>query len=111
MTKTGHTPTPWASDIVPASDWGPAYVRSIVGPDGRTIRVHGLALSSGDEPEANADLIVRAVNSHDALVAALLEARATMLSPAGAYEPVINKIDAAIALAEGRASLTERASP
>ena len=40
-----------------------------------------------------------------ALVAALLEARATMLSPAGAYEPVINKIDAAIALAECRASL------
>ena len=43
--------------------------------------------------------ICRAANSHDAMLAALKEARATMIAPAAAYEPVINQIDVAIALA------------
>lgn len=63
---SAETPRPWKADISPATDYGPAYVRAIVGLDGGTIRVSGFALSSGDEPEANAELIVRAVNSLEA---------------------------------------------
>lgn len=80
MSKTAHTPTPWA-------------VEDPFGPEQYSIVQDGLAaydwqfiahvpvgnLVDGEFPrmqaEANAAFIVRAVNSHDALVSALEEAR------------------------------------
>jgi hypothetical protein len=61
-----HTPTPWMPD-----DSG--HVR---GADGRkiTLALSGLALSCGvpsEQDKADGAFVLRAVNSHDALVAAL----------------------------------------
>ena len=63
MTKP--TPTPWA--IVPGYDW-----QTICGPNGDRIgTVKRLTGSDAKVGMANARLIVRAVNSHEALVEAL----------------------------------------
>lgn len=59
-----HTPTPWTLNKYDE----PA------GPHGDNIRVKGFALTSSDEARANSALIVRAVNSHEALVEALRKA-------------------------------------
>ncbi|MBZ9922162.1 hypothetical protein LB579_31245 [Mesorhizobium sp. BR1-1-7] len=59
----------------------------------------GDVIASCDDIEWR-DRIVTSVNSHDALVAALEEARRTLFSD-GAREPAINQIDAALALARG----------
>jgi hypothetical protein len=61
--------------------------------------------SDGHSPEANADLIVRACNSHADLVAALIEAR-DWLKYLGAFNPnrlpgSADRIDNAIAKANG----------
>ena len=72
-----HTPTPWRADMgeFPPQMKLEPYLRSYVGPDGETIRVKGFALSGGnvemDEARANSEFIVKAVNCHDDLVAAL----------------------------------------
>jgi hypothetical protein len=64
-----HTPTPWAQN-----KYGEP-----VGPDGDNIRAKGLALTNSDEAQANTAFIVKAVNSHDALVEALRGARPILL--------------------------------
>jgi hypothetical protein len=72
-----HTPTPWALDTREFSDWG-----WIVGPDGLLVTSTCVGAryteEEGNEARrnkttpptvaANADLIIKAVNSHDALI-------------------------------------------
>lgn len=100
-----HTETPWKQD-----KWS-----AIKTPDGETLLVVGVAMPSGthpkaDEAEANTAFIVRAVNSHDALLAAcksLMEMLGDYIV-CGAISPrqrsenykTMNEARAAIALAE-----------
>lgn len=63
---------------------------------------------SDDEVLANAALIVRSVNSHEALVAALEAARKRIAADLpydwreqGQYSPTLNQIDAALKQARG----------
>jgi hypothetical protein len=96
---TEHTPTPWHRNIPPASKYNTIF-------SGRNTHVLHLSSSGLDnkEIEANADFIVRAVNAHDDLVAALeavIDYEDVML-PAGSYgEEVHNKARAALAKAKG----------
>jgi hypothetical protein len=65
------TPGPWKLKF--DTLWaGTTYLVAIVNSNGETIRVSGMALSSGAEPEANAKLIALAPE----LVTALRELRA-----------------------------------
>jgi hypothetical protein len=61
-----HTPTPWT---VPDGGIRPAIYTA------DEVEHIATMADTGDEMEANAAFIVRAVNSHDALVEALLEVR------------------------------------
>ena len=56
-----HTELPWREDIGPISEDGKSYLRSVIGPDGNTVRV----------TRANAALIVHSVNTLPLLVEAL----------------------------------------
>jgi len=65
-----HTPAPWM----------PGKFNQLYGSDGKAVVCYGLNVShnmTGDDPvaKANAAHIVRCVNSHDALVKALIVAR------------------------------------
>jgi hypothetical protein len=61
--KAAHTALPWAF-LEPTFSDGSKYISRVVGADGNDIRVEWFTLSSGPEAQANAALIVRAVNSH-----------------------------------------------
>ena len=72
MTDAGHTETPWRVFTTPDG-------RKIVGvgdKDGQGILDRGFGVWAWNDAEgiANAELVVRAVNSHDDLVAALKDA-------------------------------------
>ncbi len=98
-----HTPTPWMYQ-----ERGPREVK--------LLRVHyeigsqangeGIGLAFGDD-EVNAEHIVRCVNSHDALVEALLEAQMELLHVAGgqgkpeAAKDMLPRIRDALNLADG----------
>lgn len=76
MAETEHTKTPWLPVFgdMPEDVGGGTYLRHYAGPDGKIISLVGFALAGGTdtgEAEANAAYIVKAVNSHDALVYAL----------------------------------------
>lgn len=62
---TQHTPTPWNDTHTQRTDGQPSKGREILA-DGRLV-----AVLYGDHAESDAEFIVRAVNSHDALVTAL----------------------------------------
>jgi hypothetical protein len=83
----GHTPTPWR-----ASSSDPKAIR-------RKTRFIGAT-----EREEDTAFIVRAVNAHDDLVAALKEARDALVRAPAIFMPsyTIGKIDTALAKAEGR---------
>lgn len=95
MTK--HTPTPWRIDkrcstlIVAAKDRG---ICSTGGYSDNSINSEDLL----NENKANAELIVRACNSHEALLSALIELDQLVSSqyvleyPAGTFELVRNAI-------------------
>ena len=97
VTKTNHTPTPWALQERGAGGWSPATDADIytcsswVGTD------------AGDR--ANAALIVRAVNAHEALVVAAQQALELLIG-ASALTPrdVRTALRAALALAEQEVS-------
>jgi len=67
-----HTPTPWtATANIDAGPYGPSWTVRV---DKQVVvaSISGAALHGGQErAEANAAFIVRAVNAHDELVAAL----------------------------------------
>lgn len=83
MTQAAHTPTPWAVEDPMGADFGLWLVQDGLKPfqwscvamvmrDDEDIRRHpDTRFITKDEQEANAAFIVRAVNSHDDLVAAL----------------------------------------
>lgn len=70
------TPRPWRVDVFQDEDYDP-YRAEILAADGYTV----LERETLEETAANAELIVRAVNSHEQLVAALEQ----MLSFTGAH--------------------------
>lgn len=96
-----HSPLPWTvrrSSVPPSTD-----IQEVFDAERRDVRVMGFGLTGGARAAANAELIVRAVNAHDALVAALKSARGQL----EIYEDVISgesfndtQINAALALAE-----------
>jgi len=90
MSNTKHTPTPWAAG------------GSVIEREGETIaqafRMTGCPI---DQPVVNAAFIVRAVNSHDQLVAALREA----IEIIQAIDQTDNTCDARIDVSEFRAAL------
>ncbi len=69
---TKHTPTPWEALAINGSNDTLVYVR-IGGPDGQGLAFAGVY--KGHDAEANADLIVKAVNSYDDTLEALEQAR------------------------------------
>src|SRR4051812_18441778 len=87
-----HTPTPWAYRPLKHDDWG--WIRDADGSlaatarDGRVMseRFDEFRAAKKDPYAANAELIVKAVNNHDALVAALKESRAALIAFMDAVE-------------------------
>lgn len=87
-----HTPTPWQVD-----ENGAIYQPFFGGDIVARVTAHNRA--------ADAELIVRAVNSHDDLVAALRKAGDELRSVCGDFDynlPLRLCIDAALSKAEGR---------
>ena len=82
MGKAQHTPTPW--EVWRAPEGGAVAVRAVYHDEMgcRNVCWPALCNAGGQSNEANAALIVAAVNSHAALTAALEEAR-------GALEPFV----------------------
>lgn len=64
-TEQKHSPLPWKSDVEELHEIPQSVVRG-----GNDIRICRMDLSDAKIEEANADLIVRAVNKHDKLVEA-----------------------------------------
>lgn len=96
--KTQHTPTPW---IVSKRNAGaiPLHFQppEVLGRNGDMCVA--TQLGNGKEAEANAEFIVRAVNSHDALVAALETLLQKCRVRNGQLE--LDQARAALALAKG----------
>lgn len=76
------TPGPWYFDR-----W-----RAALGVDGRQIVVKSFALSSGEEPEANATLIVEAVNALPTLLAELTRLEALVARQREALEHLATEV-------------------
>lgn len=91
--NTSHTATPWKIYTALVGDNAP-----VIGADGKAICGMNSAeyLIPAEEKIANAAFIVRAVNSHDALVGALEEAKQFMPTYAR-----VAKIEAVLAAAKG----------
>ena len=91
MTQVKHTPTPWELE-------GNCHIKSI---EGWAIADCDLDYSSLnlDQQEINASFIVRAVNSHEALIFALRRARAGLCKEA-VENGVCQIIDKALKQAE-----------
>ena len=109
MTDAGHTETPWRVFTTPDG-------RKIVGvgdKDGQGILDRGFGVWAWNDAEgiANAELVVRAVNSHDDLVTALKEMRdaAVYLCAAQAENKLTEAADARFkkALETTRAALNK----
>jgi hypothetical protein len=110
-TKVEHTPTPWyREDIV--SEGGPTLRKIEIGTVHHTVAVLSfLRDHDAEEVKANAEFIVRAVNAHDELVAALKLAERLLSANVPEYlRPTWNAnadrhrelIRAALAKAEGK---------
>lgn len=93
-----HTATPWR--VFKSKD-GTKLV-GIGGKDGMGILDAGFGVWAWDDPEgiANAELVVRAVNSHEKLVNALKSARTMLKAYGSEYDPchvaLMDDIDAAL---------------
>lgn len=99
MTAPAHAPTPWALEY---TDIDGPFLEKVVDAKGATIRVKGFALSQGDEPDANAEFIVRAVNAHEQMLEALLDCQALLrgdISGPAQRDGIAREIDAAITAA------------
>lgn len=70
--ESAHTPTPWAFDLEEITDEGSYHEAMIAVSDQEVGRAFGM---SRKECEANAAFICRAVNHHQKLVDALINAR------------------------------------
>lgn len=101
-----HTPTPWHRNIPPAYK----YPTIFAGRNTHVARVVCESDTTEAEQEANADFIVRAVNSHAALVDALEYVRATLMACGNGNGVTIDmagtiicmtKLNGALAIARG----------
>ena len=91
-----HTPTPWDTNGFLSNDGIRIYHRQ-----DEVAHLSDIGLDQ-DVLEAHAAFIIRAVNAHDDLLAALKEARNFVLATPFAAPTQLARIDAAIAKAEGR---------
>lgn len=67
-----HTPTPWVLRHSEPREWAPEpRPERIIGPNGDPLWVACIGMSTDPEAVANAAFIVKAVNSHETLVAEL----------------------------------------
>lgn len=106
MNAGAHTPLPWIITSPNGNDLGANVSHSICVPFMRIADVQNTGRI--DETEANAQIIVRAVNSHAALLEALKAVDAAYqqmfdVMPV-AFQTVANMVEIAIARAEGGAS-------
>lgn len=101
-----HTPTPWKTEY--ENEYGPEY--ELLGPDGILVLQYEWNSDRQAEVEANASFVVRAVNCHDDLVAALkasrqwveantAQVRGLSAQAAAPGEAMLAQIDSAIAKA------------
>lgn len=89
--KQTHTPTPWHRLLAPLQIVTDTRIIA-------TVNQEGLESHEG---YANAELIVRAVNSHEELVALLKELRDCTLTDSGTRTQMTLRVEQAIAKAEG----------
>lgn len=87
-----HTPTPWE---VQSDGNREVFIRRGDKPIAR------MSIAWGNDPDANADFIVRAVNSHEELVSKLKTFRAIMIAK-GDQAAYVAELEALIAKAEGK---------
>lgn len=96
-----HTPTPWSISYPNSHTWemGKPATCEILGPDGIVAKVLGVC----GQVQADSAFIVRAVNAHQALVLACINALG-VCKDAGLddSDPVVKQLMRAIANAEGR---------
>lgn len=108
MNEAKHTPTPWAVEDPMGSDIGLWIVQAglqtfawsciaTVVRDDEDTRSSDARFIDEDEQKANADFIVKAVNSHDALVEALRWVRANYAS--GSTKEINERISVALSQA------------
>ncbi len=102
--STKHTPTPWFIERI--NKQAPSIVH-IVSRKGGTISDEVASVycaDAGSEQEANAKFIVKAVNCHDELLAALKEYQRLYeeVQPAGGWQGVYELGNAAIERAEAQ---------
>lgn len=97
MTTPKHTPTPWKRSGANTIH-GPDCIVAFVGGTEREVKMH-----SGERWEADAVHIVRCVNSHDELVAALADIREEWLSDEPQMGRLVDAIPGLLARARGGA--------
>lgn len=107
-TKATHTPGPWRCKVI----YGDVHKHAVLGEPHADGGDRAPICRCADA--ANAELIVRAVNAHDALLEACKAALPHLSCKVGRH--IVNEcprciIEAAIALAEGRNQPTDGATP
>ena len=92
--KAVHSPLPWKSEILPTDSIG-------IFSESSPCRVMKIEWVNGldDMDHANAALIVQAVNSHAALVAALKECRKELGYMGSEFDSLVKEADDALKLA------------
>ena len=97
-----HTPTPWQVEEghIQRDSGGIRYWQITDGQDAIACNQFCYAGYDPDVNTANARHIVHCVNTHDALVKALVEA-AEFIQPFNSGQDLLERIDAALALAKG----------
>lgn len=102
--ETQHTPTPWHRNVSPAYKY-PIYADKNGDPNGRDWIHIAAVLSGNPNAEADLDFIVRAVNSHGALLRAAVYALNELQHPHPNPENkalTINELKEVIKQAEGK---------
>lgn len=100
-----HTPTPWKIENQKGKNLGGMIMQQppyIVSQKGNAVCSMGGGSVFYENAEANAAFIIRAVNSHGELLAALKTARSIILHDIDETEADCCQIDNAIAKAEGK---------
>lgn len=100
--ETTHTPTPWHRNVSPAHKY-PIYADKNGNPEGRDWIHIAAVLPGNPNEEADLDFIVRAVNSHEELLAAAKNAVSYIEGDKKQWPDEIDlQLRKAIAKAEGK---------
>ena len=98
-----HSPLPWTPRR--SQVFGTTDIRDVYDAERREVHLMGFGLTGGAKAAANADLIVRAVNAHDELYAALkwfvddIDGTHTVMVD---FDCNVERARKALAVAEGR---------